>query len=62
MKLPLPLTLALSPSDGAREHRTQRWVSPSMMSRIRALASLSFSPSEEEKAGMRGSLDCIETS
>ena len=51
------LTLTLSPSDGEREHESPHWGSHQTVSQNKAPESFSFSPSEGEKAGMRGSLD-----
>ncbi len=55
MQWDAPLTLTLSPSDGAREHESSRWGKSLKGGLERSVGIFSFAPSEGEKAGMRGS-------
>ena len=55
------LTLTLSPSDGARELRSRRWGKSLHGELEQSPETFSFSPSEGEKAGMRGPLYGFET-
>ena len=56
-----PLTPALSPSDGAREELSLVGDKSLNDDPSRRFRIVSFSPSEGEKAGMRGCLNCIDT-
>ena len=61
MQWPQPLTLTLSPSDGAREQPRQSTEVPPLSGRTPTPGDSSLSPSDGERAGVRGTLDCIVT-
>ena len=56
-----PLTLALSPSDGERESFVCPMSKSPFGDHSRRLPIFSLSPSDGERAGVRGFFDCIVT-
>jgi hypothetical protein len=61
MQSKLPLTLTLSPSDGAKEHISSLAVSSLFGEHLKLAAIFSLSPSDGERVGVRGNFDCIVT-
>jgi hypothetical protein len=61
MQSKLPLTLTLSPTDGAREHIAPLAASSLFSEHSKLAAIFSLSPSDGERVGVRGISDCMVT-